>query len=161
MKGWILTALLVTGCGTDDANVAGNFTVALTNGPNGCNIANYTAGTMTSGITMTATQASSMLTITVTGLGAALALDALLGANKNVFTGTVSGTSIGVDSIGTKSNTMGNCTFTYNAHITGDLDGDVLRGRIEYRAADNGNSDCTSVHGCLTYQDYNGTRPPQ
>jgi len=165
MKGWITVAMLVvslaaSGCGGSDADVAGNYTIALTNGDNGCNLANFTTGNQTTGVSAVATQSGSQVTLTIGGL-AAVALDGLLGAGKNVFAGTVSGDSLGVDSIGTKSNTSGNCTYTYNAHILGTLDGDVLRGRIEYRAADNGNSDCTQVHGCLTFQDYNGTRPPQ
>lgn len=98
--------------------------------------------------------------MTVEGL-AGVALIGFLGAGKNVFTGSVDGDDVSVESIGTKPNTSGNCTYTFNATINGTLDGDVLRGRIEYRAADNGNSDCSQVHGCLTYQDYNGTRPPQ
>jgi hypothetical protein len=159
MKGWILVALLA-GCGGSDAEVAGNYTMALTNGDNGCNLGNFTPGTQSTGVNIVITQDANKLTLTVNGV-AALYLDGLLGAGKNVFTGTVGGDSISVDSIGTKSNTSGNCTYTYNAHILGTLDGDVLRGRIEYRAADNGNSECTQVHGCLSFQDYNGTRPPQ
>ena len=46
------------------------------------------------------------------------------------------------------------------ARISGELDGDALSGRIEYRAADNNNLDCAPISGCLTYQDFNGTRPP-
>lgn len=160
MKGSILLQLvLLAGCG-GDANVAGNYTIALTNGPNGCNLSSFTPGSTTSGVSAVVVQDGSKVTLTIEGL-AGLALAGLLGANRNVFTGDVDGDSMQVESIGTKANTSGNCTYTYNATIDGSLDGDVLRGRISYRAADNGNTDCSQVHGCLSYQDYNGTRPPQ
>lgn len=108
MKGRILFTLFLLGCGAD-ANVAGNYSIALTNGDNGCNLSNFTPGNTSTNVGVTTVQDGSKVTMT----------------------------------------------------INGTLDGDVLRGRIEYRAADNGNSDCSQVHGCLTYQDYNGTRPPQ
>ncbi|CAN5891789.1 hypothetical protein BH11MYX3_BH11MYX3_12190 [soil metagenome] len=160
MKGSILlTVALLAGCG-GDADVAGNYTIALNNGENGGNLSNFTPGQMTSGVGITVVQDGSKVTLTVEG-GGGLALIALLGANRNVFTGDVDGDSLQVESLGTRANTSGNCTYTFNSTIDGNLDGDVLRGRISYRAADNGNSDCTQVHGCLSYQDYNGTRPPQ
>ena len=159
MKGWIVAAALVAGCG-GDADVAGNYTIALTNGDNGCNLSSFTPGQMTSGITFTVTQDGSKVTGTVEGVPG-LYLIGLLGGGKNVFTGSVDGDEIDVESLGSKAYTTGNCTFTYNATIRGTLDEDVLRGRIEYRAADNGNPDCSQVHGCVTFQDYNGTRPPQ
>ena len=160
MKGWILAALAsVAGCG-GDADVAGNYTVALTNGTNGCNLSNVPPGDTASGISLVITQDGSKVTATIEGL-ARVYLEALLGNGKNVFTGSVDGDELSVESLGTRTNTTGNCTYTYNATIGGTLDGDVLRGRIDYRAADNGNPDCSQVHGCVTFQDYNGTRPPQ
>lgn len=165
MKGptWIVLAGLVagvaTGCG-GDADLAGNYTISLTNGANGCNLGNFTPGDTTTGVAVVITQTGSTVTATVNGV-AALALAALLGAGKNVYTGSVSGDDMTVESIGTRANTSGNCTYTFNSKIHGTLDGDVLRGTIEYRAAGNGNSDCAQLAGCISVQDYNGTRPPQ
>jgi hypothetical protein len=82
------------------------------------------------------------------------------------FLGTATFTgddSIDVKAIGTVPKQSGNCTWTYNAEITASLDGDALSGRIDYRAADNGNSDCTTmmIKGCDSFQNFNGTRPPK
>ncbi len=161
MKGSILLGFAVAlGACTSDADVAGNYTVALTNRDNGCNLGNFTPGSMSSGVSVVITQSGSKLTLTVEGLGG-VALTALLGVGGNVYSGNVDGDGFSVESIGTKPNTSGNCTYTFNSEISGTLNGDALVGRIDYRAADNGNSDCTQVHGCLSYQDYNGTRPPR
>ena len=157
----LLTGLagLAAGCG-DDAEVAGTYSVSLTNRTNGCNLSNYTVGDTSTNIGVVITQSGSNVTLTVNGL-AGIALIGLLGADKNIYTGSVDGNDVDVESLGTRSQTMGNCTFTYNSKIAGSIDGDALTGRIEYRAADNGNPDCATISGCLTYQDFNGTRPPQ
>ncbi len=161
MKGSILLVLLATvGACTSDADVAGNYTVALTNRDNGCNLGNFTPGDTSSGVGVVITQNGSKVTLTVNGLGG-VALVALLGANGNVLTGDVDGDDFEVEALGTRPNTSGNCTYTFNSTIKGRLTGDALAGRIDYTVSDNGNSDCGQVHGCLSYQDFNGTRPPQ
>lgn len=159
--GTILLAvgLAAAGCG-GDANVEGNYSVALTNRDNGCNLGNFTPGDTASNISVVITQEGSTATVTVEGI-AGLYLGGLLGGGGNVYRGGVDGDGFTVDSIGTLPRTTGNCTYTYNSTIDASLDGDVLTGRIEYRAADNGNSDCSQIMGCLTFQDFNGTRPPQ
>lgn len=164
MKGSIPLAFLLSfaalgGC-TSDADVAGNYTIALTNRDNGCNLSSFTPNDTTTGVGVVVTQNGSKLTLTVNGLGG-VALVALLGANGNVFAGSVDGDDFDVDAIGTRANNSGNCTYTFNAQIKGTLTGDALAGRIDYTVSDNGNSDCGQVHGCLSYQDFNGTRPPQ
>ena len=156
--GWILLGCAV-GCGSD-ADISGTYSVSLTNRDNGCNLSNFTPGESASNISVVITQNEDAATVRVEGL-AALALNALLGSDKNTFTGTVDGDEFSATSIGTLPRTTGNCTYTFNAEITGSIDGDVITGRIDYRAADNGNPDCSQVAGCVSYQDYNGTRPPQ
>jgi len=156
MKSLVGLALVLAACGSD-ANVAGNYTIALTNRDNGCNLSNWTVGNQTTGVPVTITQSGSNVTATVMG-PAGVVLGAFLGTNA--FTGD---NSIDLKALGTVPKTSGNCTWTYNGEITADLAGDALAGRIDYRAADNGNPDCTTmqVHGCDSFQDFNGTRPPQ
>jgi len=153
----LLVSVAAIGC--DDAEVSGSYTVALTNRDNGCMFANYTVGESAQGIGVVITQNDSNVTLTVNGI-AGTYLVLLLGADKNVYTGGVDGDEVSVDSLGTRAQSMGNCAYTINSRIIGTIDGDALTGRIEYRAADNGNPDCAPISGCLTYQDFNGTRPP-
>lgn len=161
MKGSILLAsMLVLGACTSDADVAGNYTIALTNRDNGCNLSNFTPGDTSTGVNVVITQNGSKITLVVNGLGG-VALVALLGADRNNFTGDVDGDDFDAESVGTRPYNTGNCTYTFNSTIKGRLGGDALAGRIDYTVSDNGNSDCTQVHGCLSYQDFNGTRPPQ
>ena len=74
--------------------------------------------------------------------------------------GDVDGNDFVLELFGTPSQNSGNCTFTYNSVIDGAISGDTLTGRIEYRAATNGNPDCAAITGCVSFQEFNGTRPP-
>ncbi len=155
-----LSCLLVlcAACNGPDADVEGNYTVALTNRDNGCNLAMWTVGEQTTGIPVAITQEGTSLAADVGG-GAQIALDFALGSH--IYTGEVDGTAVLLTILGTRSQSSGNCTFTYNSVIASSLDGDVLTGRIDYRAATNGNPDCAAITGCVSFQDFNGTRPPQ
>lgn len=157
-----LVCLPLLACGGDDpADVAGDYTVAITNRDNGCSLTPWTVGDSASGIVVTITQDAnkkSVATATVNNL-AGLFLRAAVGDNK--FTGEVDGDHLDLKLLGTVSHSMGNCTYTYNAAIDGDLNGDALTGKINYTAATNGGPDCGTLTGCKSLQDFNGTRPPQ
>ncbi len=144
--------------GYKDADVAGEYTVAITNGSNGCGFTNWTEGDTSTGIPFSVTQDGERLTGTVGG-SSGLFLDLWLG--DRVYTGTVSGNNVELTLYGTTTNTSGNCTYTVNSTIDGEIDGDVLVGDIRYRAATNGNPDCQTIEGCVSRQSFNGTRPPQ
>lgn len=144
-------------CGSD-ADVAGDYTIALTNRDNGCDFANWTVGETASNIPVLITQDGSNVTATVNG-GAGIVLDLVLGARA--YTGGVDGDDLFLELFGTRPQQSGDCTFTYNSVIDASIAGDVLTGRIEYRAATNDNPGCAAIEGCLSFQDFNGTRPPQ
>src|SRR5689334_11840685 len=93
---WVLAC---AACG-GPANVAGDYTIALTNHDNGCNLGNWTVGDTASGIPVTITQASGNATATVGGL-AQVALDAGLGGHA--FTGPVDGNDVDLELFGTRS----------------------------------------------------------
>ncbi|HEY4243961.1 MAG TPA: hypothetical protein VGM88_29305 [Kofleriaceae bacterium] len=156
---WLaLAGIALAACGGDDADVAGDYTVALTNGSNGCNLSNFTPDQSTTGISVTITQSSSDVTAVVNGLAGA-ALDALLA--DHTFTGDIDGNALSLTIAGTRSNNTGNCTYTFNADLDAKIDGDTLTGTLTYTGAGNGNSDCIEITGCKSIQQFNGTRPPQ
>lgn len=153
---YLVLWMCVTACGTDDAYVAGDFGITVTNRDNGCNLENWTTGA-NANADVTLTQNMSDVTATVTGVGA-LVLEAVIGGH--VFTGKVRGESIDLALFGTRSKMTGNCTYTFNAEIHAVIDGNVLTGQIDYLAATNANPDCAGITNCRTFQDFNGTRPP-
>jgi hypothetical protein len=158
--GGFLVSSLVAACGSDDpANVEGNFTIAVTNRDNGCNLANWTVGDSSAGIPVQIAQEGENVTATVTGL-TGTGLDIALGSH--VFSGQIDGSDLNLDLFGTRPQMQNTCTYTYNAKIDGSVDGDAIMGRVEYRAATTTpqNPDCASIQGCLSFQEFNGTRPP-
>jgi hypothetical protein len=154
------TALVLTlaACSSSPADVAGSYSVNVTSRDNGCSLQNWTVGQMSSNIPVTITQDGSDVTASVTGLTGTY-LDVVLGSHD--FTGTIDGNDLDLTLYGTRSGTMGNCTYTYNAVLTGTLDVDTLTGQIQYQAKTNGNPDCGTLEGCASVQDFNGARPPQ
>jgi hypothetical protein len=159
LGGFLVLGFLV-GCADDDpANVEGNFTVAVTNRDNGCNLGNWTVGDSSAGIPVTIAQEGENVSATVMGLtGAGLNL----GLGSNVFSGKIDENKLDLDLFGERPQMQNSCTYTYNAKILGLVDGDTIEGRVEYRAAPTtpSNPDCASITGCLSFQEFNGTRPP-
>jgi hypothetical protein len=156
MKRWFALVVLAACGGGSDANVAGNYTMALTNRDNGCNFAGYTVGAQNT-VGVNITQNKSDLTATVTGGGGFLLA---LVVGSNVYTGGVDGDDVDLEIIGNIAMNSGNCAFTYNSEIHATADGNSMSGRIEYRAVTNMNSDCAAITGCLTFQEFAGSRPP-
>lgn len=152
----VLVSLLAA-CGSD-VDAAGDYTLAVTNRENGCDFDNWTEGESSTNIPMTITQSGDMITGDVGGVAGGF-LDLVLGSS--VFEGEVSGDDLNMTLFGETSATQGNCTFTVNAVLDGELEGDVLTGEIRYTAATNDNPDCTDIEGCVSRQELNGTRPPQ
>ena len=148
----------LAGCSSSPANVAGSYSVNVTNRDNGCSLQNWTVGAMSSNIPVIITQDGADVTASVTGLTGTY-LDVALGSHD--FTGTVDGDQLDLTLYGTRSQTMGNCTYTYNAVLSATLDVDTLTGQIQYQAKTNGNPDCGALEGCASVQDFNGARPPQ
>jgi hypothetical protein len=154
MKRLALLALAV-GCGTDPAQIAGTYTTALTNRDNGCNYGNWTVGGQASGIPVQFTQSDKSVSATVMGLaGGALSL----AFGSNVFTGTIDGNNLDLTLTGNVGQNMGNCAYTRNAEIVGSYANNSITGSVRYTNVDNGNSDC--LKGCISLQDFAGSRPP-
>jgi len=152
---WIAWVALLGAAACSDDYVAGNYNAQLTNRSDGCSLG-LTSGQNASA-NFTVTQSGSDVTFEVKDL-AGLFLAAQVGSAT--LTGGVDGDDISVGRNGTIKSTVGGCEYTINAEIKASQDGDSMKGRVEYRAATNGNADCGSRKGCLTVQDFNATRPP-
>jgi hypothetical protein len=152
-----LAALIAAGCG-GTADVAGDYSISVTNRENGCDFDNWTEGDSASGISLAITQDGSSVSGTVGGLTGQFLILVLGSAT---YDGTVSGDDLEMTLFGERSFSEGNCSFTFNSTIVAESDGDVLSGDVLYRAATNNNPDCSELEGCVSRQQFNGTRPPQ
>lgn len=153
--------LLLPGCGDGEeeftVNVAGDYTIALTNRSSDCTtLQNWVEGESSSGIPLTVTQNGSELNGTV-GEGAGLLLAIWLGSAE--FEGTAKGATLTMTNYGTNSTKQGNCSFTYNAVVRGTLKDNSISGTITYSPATNENPDCENIE-CSAVQEFSGSRPP-
>jgi hypothetical protein len=159
MRVFPLFALIaLVGCGSDPVDATGDYSIALTNGDNGCELANWTEGESASGIPVEIAQTDDAATATVGG-GAGIALGVWLGDNH--YTGTVDGNDLNLELEGETQMTMGSCDYHYVSIIDASLSNDVLMGQIRYEAVTDGVTDCGFLNGCASIQEFNGTRPPQ
>ena len=154
----VLSLGLSAGCETETAKVAGEYTVAVTNGKNECEFINFNPGDTASGIVMSVKQSGTDVSADFGGTGAGVLLDLVLASH--VFTGSVDGNDLDLKIVGARSLSKGNCAYTIDARATGEISGDILTGQIDYTAVTNDNPDCGTLTGCHTVQTFNGTRPP-
>ncbi|MBK8170062.1 MAG: hypothetical protein IPK60_06925 [Sandaracinaceae bacterium] len=145
-------------CGSDPVDVAGDYSLSLTNHENACMFPNWNENATTTGVQMTLTQNGSSVSATAGGL-VAPALDIYLGSH--VFTGELVGEHMDLHIAGTRAGSTGACAYTINANVSADIDGDVLTGTITYVAQHNNSADCGYLLTCANEQAFNGTRPPR
>lgn len=161
MRGTTWTALAIAalaGCGgSDPANVAGDYSISVTSRTNGCDLTNWSEGATAQNIAVEITQNGGSASAEVMGAVGGL-LDVWLGGR--VFTGSVDGNRIELVLTGETEYSMGECDYTFDAIIDGELDGDALEGEIRYEAQTDGDPDCGDLTGCVSIQEFNGTRPP-
>src|SRR5690349_16693792 len=109
-----------TGGPPPPADLAGDYTISVTDGDNGCNLANWMKGTSTKNIDFTVTQSEAHAVGLVGGL-AGTYMDLVLGSHK--FEGEVTGDAFSMTDYGTNQGTMNGCSYTINATIDGTIDG--------------------------------------
>jgi hypothetical protein len=161
MKRFGLFAVLFTigvACSSSPVNVAGSYSVQLSNGSNGCMFQNYTVGSDTMNVPVTVTQNGSTATAVVSGVAGDY-LNLVLGSDS--FSGSVDGDSLDLTLTGTRALSSGNCAYTYNATLNASLVDNSLTGTVDYTADTNNGSDCGALVGCVTTQNLAGSRPPQ
>ena len=147
---------LLLACGSDPAAVAGDYTVAVTNGANECMLSMWNEGDTSRGIELVVSQSGSSVNADVRGLTGAF-LDLWLGSS--VFAGSVDGDDLDLLLIGTTEQNAPGCTYTIDAELDATLNGDVLVGAITYRPNPIEGT-CGILEMCSNVQQFNGTRPP-
>lgn len=151
--------LLLAGCSSEDeftANMAGTYTLALKSGASSCNFENWVEGEEATGVGFNVTQEGQDVHGTVDG-GAAILFGLWLGSAD--FDGSIQRTHFELTNYGSRSANEGDCTFTYNAKVVGDIDKDAISGTITYAPATNKNPDCAAIE-CHATQSFSGSRPP-
>lgn len=157
-----LTLCALGGCGSGDtfttqvADVAGNYTVAITNDASSCTF-DWEEGKESTGIQLAITQDGHNLQATLGGATGAL-FSLLFGSAD--FEGTVSGSSIELTNYGERTAQQGNCSYTYNSIAKATQTGDTIEGTLTYTTKTNGNPDCAAVE-CSALQRFSGSRPPK
>jgi hypothetical protein len=140
------------------ADVSGVYSVALTNDASTCPFPNWMEGKTASGVGLTITQDGAKIHGTIDDPATALVFTLAFGSTN--FDGTVSGKDLTLVNYGSRNQSMGNCTFTYNATAEGTLNVDSISGTITYAPATNDNPDCAAVQ-CSATQRFSGSRPPK
>jgi hypothetical protein len=154
----VLGVLVVAACGSGDpVDVEGTYTVNLTNRDNGCNFQNWTVGAQTTGVQVVITQNDVNAIADVQGIAGGY-LDFAFGSST--FSGNVDGSDLDLFLAGTRPQTSGNCTYTYDGRIRATLVGDALNGSLTYSSNGNNNTDCAAIV-CDSVQDFSGSRPPK
>jgi hypothetical protein len=150
--------ILAAACGDGSpTNVAGDYTLALTNHENGCSFQTWTVGDTTTGLPLTIVQNGTAVTGVIGG-AAGTWMRLVLGSDA--FAGTVTGNALHLVLNGTRAYTEGGCTYTIIGTADAEVAQDVLTGGIVYTTATNGSPDCGALAGCQSIQVFNGTRPP-
>jgi hypothetical protein len=147
------------GCASDaPVDVAGSYTVATTNGANGCQFPNWTQGATATGIALTVGQTGSDFNAVIGGVTGVF-VDLWLGSHT--FIGTVAGTNLHAGLAGERDQMPGTCKYRVNATMDGTLLGDALTGTIDLTTAIvTAASDCPPPD-CHSIIAFNGTRPPR
>ena len=160
-----MVGLGLAGCGGSDssvsappADVAGTYSVAVTNGANGCAFPNWKENESSQNIPFKITQTGADVTGDVEGLTGAFVA---LWLGTRTYKGTASGASINMTAFGTNNQRDKGCSYTVNSTIDGSLTGNALQGTITYTAKTNGSPDCGTREGCSTTQSFSGSRPPK
>jgi hypothetical protein len=154
-----LALLAVVACSSSNsstpANVAGTYTVSVTNGLNGCNVATFTPGAMSTGITVVVTQNGAQVSADVMGL-AGVYLTA--GVGSSTLVGQLDGSRAALTA--SANHTQGMCAYTTTASADITFDGNTMQGSITYTDSGNGSSTCGVMQSCTNEQMLAGSRPP-
>jgi hypothetical protein len=145
------------------ADFAGEYDVWVVNGSNQCDFVPWTEGQSASAVPFVVSQDPNDMTTMTATLGGApgtLLLNELAvndDAGTVALSGTVGGNYALLQGTGTASQKYGPCTYTTNAAISVNFQGDTVQGSLTYEIVPIGNADCSAIAGCETTQAFAGT----
>lgn len=138
--------------GPPPADVAGTYTLTVTDGQNGCNVQNFTTNSTQSGIVVAIAQSGSSVSATMMDAnGLVLAF-----ATGDTLAGTIDGSEASLTS--SASRAQGNCSYAATATAYMKFLGTQVQGTIQYTESGNGSSDCGVMQQCTSTQTFTGSR---
>lgn len=162
-------ACLALGCGGDDAspnappnvetpaNLAGDYSVDLTNEYNDCAtmVMKWMDGAVSEDVPFSITQNGVHVSAETMG---APAIAFLLLTGTLPFEGEIHDSHFILVNTGTKLYDFDACSYTINATVEGDLDGDTITGTLVYSPVVGDDPACHD-YACRAEQSFIGTRP--
>jgi hypothetical protein len=159
-------AALLAGCGDEFtgveppepelADVAGDYSIAVTNRSSTCGFDNWQDGATTQDVPLQVTQDGTAVSATIGGDAGTLVA---LWLGSATFHGAIEDSTLAMTIDGAPA-TSGTCTYSIHAHVDAVSSGDFMEGTLLYTIETNGSAECGDVDGCEAMQDFNGTRPP-
>lgn len=137
-------------------DVSGNYLLTVTSRANGCGFLNWQEDASSPGVPLYITQEDRDVEATIGGITGGL-VDLWLG--ERTFDGRVEGHRIDVALVGTKAQTLGDCSYTIDVAAEATLEGDTLEGTLVYSANTAGRPACAALAGCSSHQEFVGPRP--
>jgi hypothetical protein len=139
------------------ADVAGDYTVTLISHANDCPAMSlqWMEGAVSKDVPFSITQEGTELEAETMG---APAIAFLLLTGSVEFAGEIQGSHFVLTNTGTKPYTYDACTYTINATVEGDVDGDVIVGTLVYAPVISMDPACRD-YACRAEQAFTGTRP--
>ena len=151
-----LVVAAAAACSSNDngppAQVAGDYTLTVTDNQNGCNVENFTTGDTQTGITVTITQNGSSLSATGTGSSGLM----LAFATGNTVSGWIDGQEASLTS--SVNHTQGGCAYSTTATVNITFSGNQFEGTVLYTDSGNGSPDCGVMQQCTSTQKVTGSR---
>lgn len=133
------------------AQVAGNYTLTITDDQNGCNVENFTTNATQSGTMVAITQDGTSLTATaMQTMGLVLAF-----AAGDTLSGTIDGSEASLTA--SSGLTQGNCAYATTVTTTIHFSDTQMQGAMLYSEMGNGSSDC-AFQQCTSTQTFTGSR---
>lgn len=161
----IAGACAALGCGDEakgpvvetPANLAGDYSVDLTNEYNDCAtmVMKWMDGAVSEDVPFTITQNGVHVSAETMG---APAIAFLLLTGSLPFEGEIHGSHFLLVNTGTKLYDFDACSYTINATVEGDVDGDTITGTLVYSPVVGDDPACHD-YACRAEQSFTGTRP--